>query len=222
MNIIRSKVVELSTIPAMAYKVKLRPSGSGIKIHRTDQELTAFAEIDKRTGEPQPDRRTLAALFPAEAFEEAAELLSGLAYSARGKVKIMISETADSDEIEVPEDEAPGTHQDPIANAVDCDEFIAITGMYSDVSGKINYQLMNKQFIQFASRSKTVMDMVNEKASVDDILLHVVKSRAAHLSGKKDSLPDAEARALIDAIEDMDTRGAFKELKLHLRKMMAR
>ena len=222
MNIVRSKVVELSLIPAMAYKIKLKLGGSGIKIHRTDTDASAFAVTDKRTGESQPDSRTDAKLFPMEAFDEAAELLLGLPYSARGKVKIVVSDSAHDDEIEVPEDEAPGTHEDIMANLVDSDEFIAIVGMYSDVNGKMNYQLLNKQFIQFAARNKTVSELVGKRASVDEILLHVVKNRAAFLSGKRDHLPDNEALALIEAIEDIDPRSAFKELKLHIRKLLAR
>ena len=221
MNIIRTKVVELNAIPAMAYKIKLKTGGSGIKIHRTDREETAFAQIDKRSGEVQVDPRANAEIFPADAFEEALDVLSGLPYSARGKVKIVVEEVADTDEIEVPEDEAPGTHADAAANAVDSDEFIAFVDMYSDVNGKINYKLMNKQFIQFASRSKFVADLVSKRANEDEIVLHVVKNRAAHLAGKRESLQDNEVLALIDAIEDIDPRSAFKELKLHIRRMLA-
>jgi len=222
MNIIRSKVVELNTIPAIAYKVKLKQGGSGIKFHRTDKEESAFAEIDKRTGEAVLDKRVNASIFPIEALEEAVEELLGLPYSSRGKVKIAPTEAVDDNEIEVPEDEAPGTHADAMANAVDSDEFISIVNMYSDESGKMNYKLMNKQFIQFTARNKTVTDMVGKKESVDDILLHVVKNRAAFLAGKRDNLPDNEALALIEAIEEIDPRSAFKELKLHIRKLLAR
>jgi len=220
MNIIRTKVVELNQIPAMAFKIKLKGGGSGIKIIRTDKDAYTFAEINKRSGEILPGAFT--ADFPAEAFEEAVELMTGMPYSARGKVKISVSEDVDAQEIEIPEDEAPGCHADPTANAVDSDEFIAMTDMYTDVSGRMNYQLMNKQFIQFAAKNKTVSKMVGEKASEKDILIHVIKNRAAFLAGKKDNLSDAETEALIDAIEELDPRSAFKDLKLHIRKMLAR
>ncbi|MCL2456990.1 MAG: hypothetical protein FWD19_05530 [Defluviitaleaceae bacterium] len=219
MNIIRTKIVELNAIPAAAYKIKLKSGGSGIKIHRTDKEASAFAEIDKRSGEIS---FAFTADFPAEAFEEAVEQLIGMPYSARGKVKIGVSEAVDACEIEVPEEEAPGTHADPLANAADSDEFNAIVDLYSDVSGRINYQLLNKQFIQFAAKNKTVSKMVGELASEKDILLYIVKNRAAFLAGKREDLSDDATLALIDAIEEIDPRSAFKELKLHLRRMMSR
>jgi len=222
MNIIRSKVVELSVIPAIAYKIKLKSGGNGIKFHRTDRNDSAFAEIDKRSGEAKLDERACIEIFPMDALDEAVELLIGLPYSARGKVNISVCETIEEGEIKVPDDEAPGTHADSAANVVDSDEFIAIVGMYSDVSGKMNYQLMNKQFIQFAARNKTVTELVGKRASVDEIILHVIKNRAAFLAGKRDHLPDDEALALIDAIEDIDPRSAFKDLKLHIRKMLSR
>ena len=222
MNIIRSKIVELNTIPAIAYKIKMKTGGSGVKIHRTDVDETAFAKIDKRTGGIRRDVRVSEDIFPEEAFDEAVGLLIGMPFSARGKVKFIAAETADTDEIAAPEDEAPGVHDDISANVVDSDEFTTIIAMYADLSGKMNYQLMNKHFIQFAARNKTVADMVGKNASVEDILLYIVKNRAAYFTDNKELLPDDMALALIDAIEDIDPRSAFKELKLHIRKMLSR
>lgn len=220
MNIVRSKVVELNNIPAIAYKVRLKDGGSGIKIHRTDRDETAFAEIDKRTGGVICDRRGKDEFFSEAVFDEAAELLVGLPYSARGKVKVVISEDIEDGEIEVPKDEAPGTHQDCTANVIDSDEFTAIIDMYSDERGKMNHKLMNKQFIQFASRNKTVASMVADKANESEILLRIIQNRAAYLAGKKDFISDDEANALIDVLDDMNRRSAFKELKLHIRRML--
>ena len=222
MNIIRSKVVELENFPAVAYKVKLKQGGSGIKLHRTDKDETAFAQVDKRSGEAAIPKNISADIFPAEAFEEANELLLGLPYSSRGKVKILVMDTVEEDEIEVPEGEAPGCHKDPGANAVDSDEFIALSAMFSDENGKMNYKLMNKQFIQFAARNKKVSELVGQKASADEILLSIIKNRAAFFAGNRDNLEDSQALALIEAIEEIDPRSAFKELKLHIRKMLAR
>jgi len=220
MNIIRSKVVELNTIPAIAYKIRLKQGGSGIKIHRTDCDETAFVELDKRSGGVVPNHRNKLEFFPEEAFDEAIEELLGLAYSARGKVRFVISETVEDGEIEVPEDEAPGTHEDATANVVDSEEFIAIVDMYSDEWGKLNFQLMNKQFIQFASKNKTVAEMISSKATENEILIRVIQNRAAFLAGKRDFMSDDEAAALLDVLDDMCRRSAFKELKLHLRRMM--
>ena len=107
-------------------------------------------------------------------------------------------------------------------NMKQSDEFIAISGVYSDGSGKINISLMNKQFIQFASGSKTVTDMIGKKASADEVLMFVIKNRAAHLASKREFLSDEDATALIEAIEEASPRGALKDLKLHIRKQMAR
>jgi hypothetical protein len=41
MNIIRTTAVELSLIPAIAYKQKLASGGAGIKLFRLDQDATA-------------------------------------------------------------------------------------------------------------------------------------------------------------------------------------
>ena len=102
------------------------------------------------------------------------------------------------------------------------DEYVAITGMYSDSKGGLNCSLMNKQFIQFASSSKVVSSMIGEHAKTDEILEFIVKNRAAHLANKREHLSDEDTAELMDALEDLGKRGAFKDLKLHLRKMQSR
>ena len=102
------------------------------------------------------------------------------------------------------------------------DEYVAITGIYSDESGKLNCQLMNRQFIQFATSSKTVANMIGEHAKTDAIVMFIVKNRAAHLASKREHLSDEDATALMEALEELGKRSAFKDLKLHLRKMQAR
>ncbi|MCL2188998.1 MAG: hypothetical protein FWC16_09080 [Defluviitaleaceae bacterium] len=217
MNIIRTKVVELSTIPAMAYKIKLRAGGSGIKLHFTDHDATAFAQICKRTGDIVLDPLTETVPMLQEGFEEAQELLAGLPYSARGKVKILISNENEDDEITEEE-----SQKVTAACMVNSDEFRAITDRFSDENGKINYTLMNKQFIQFASSSTTVRDMAAKREKSNALLLFVLKNRAAFLANKKEHLPDDQAEALLDALNEINPRSAFKELNLHLRKILSR
>jgi len=81
---------------------------------------------------------------------------------------------------------------------------------------------MNKDFIQFASKSKVVAKLVAEKAPVDVIVLFVVKSRTALLAGKKDSLDDQEAAMLIESLDEIDPRSAFKELTAHIKRLLAK
>ena len=101
MNVIRTKAVELTVIPAIAYKHKLASGGAGLKILRLDCTETAVCSIDKRTGELVPYGKIDETVFPYEAFEEALDLTIGLPYSARGTIKI----TVISDNEEMPEEE---------------------------------------------------------------------------------------------------------------------
>jgi len=219
MNIIRTKVVELEVIPAVAYKIKLKSGGSGIKMHRTDQDMTVFAEVDKRTGDIIIDGRVDENLFPYPAFDEAMDLLAGLPYSGRGKVKIMVSDEVEDDEVctDGTADELPTA-----AQMLESDEFKAIVDRFSDENGKLNYALMNKQFMQFAQTSKVVGDMMGKKESEGDIRLFILKNRAAFLANKREHLSDDEATALLDALNEINPRSAFKELNLYIRKRMAR
>lgn len=215
MNIIRTKAVELSAIPAIAYKMKLPAGGASLKVLRLDADAAGVVTVDKRTGDLIPYGSFDAKLFPAEAFEEAAELTSGLPFSARGNIKINVGAAVSEKEkeTEIPEE---------IISMIDSEEYGAIVERYSDEKGKLNYVLMNKDFIQFASKSKTVSDMVAAKATPDEIVLFIVKSRAAFISGKKDSLDDKHAAALIETLDEIDPRSAFKELKNYLKRQLAK
>lgn len=172
--------------------------------------------VDRRSGEAVPYGKVDPELFPDEAVDEALELTCGLPYSSRGKIKVTAFEEKVEEETDVTEDESEKV------DMVDTDEYRAILDRYSDEKGKLNYQLLNKDFIQFASRSTTVSKMVDEKASVDDMLRFVVKSRVDNLTRNKDGITDAETDALIETLDEIDPRSAFKELKAYFKRRLAR
>ncbi|MCL2757272.1 MAG: hypothetical protein FWD43_04240 [Coriobacteriia bacterium] len=214
MNIIRTKAVELTTIPAIAYKQKLASGGAGIKILRIDGDQSAVCTIDKRTGEMLDYGIIDESLFPLEAFDEAFDLTSSLPYSARGSIRLTSVQIDDLDVVE----EAPIEQTDMTLSP----EYQAIIDRYGDEEGKINYALMNKDFIQFAAKSKVVADMVGQRASQDEILTFIVKSRATFISNRKESLDDALVALLIETLDEIDPRSAFKELKAHIKRMQAK
>ncbi|MCL2045872.1 MAG: hypothetical protein FWG88_05755 [Oscillospiraceae bacterium] len=213
MNIIRTKAVELSTIPAIAYKQKLSTGGSGIKIMRIDG-TSAVCTIDKRSGEMVPYGKYDEESFPFEAFDEAFELTNSLPYSARGNIKVMEIDENFADDVT---EEAPAEQVDMTLSA----EYKAIVERYSDEKGKINYALMNKDFIQFASRSKIVSNMIGDNAKTDAIVEIIVKSRATEIARTRESLDDASVRLLIETLDEIDPRSAFKELKAHINRQLA-
>ena len=211
MNIVRTTAMELSTIPAIAYKQKLASGGAGLKILRLDQDAVGVFTIDRRGGPLQPYGNVDATLFPPAAVYEALELTQGIPYSARGKIKVAVENKREQDDVTLAEPQA--------ADMVDSEEYNAIIGRYSDEKGKLNYALMNKDFIQFAAKSKMVGDLTASQASEEDILVHILRNRAAYLADKKDSLTEAETRALLETLDEIDPRSAFKELKNHIRRM---
>lgn len=214
MNIIRTKAVELTTIPAIAYKQKLASGGAGIKIQRIDGDQTAVCTIDKRTGDMIPYGKVDGDAFPMEAFDEAFELTVGLPYSARGTIKLSQTQIQADDVGE----EAPIEQVDMTLSP----EYTALVERYSDEKGKLNYSLMNKDLIQFAAKSKTVADMVGANASQEEVLRFVVKSRAALIANRKETLDDALVILLIETLDEIDPRSAFKELKAYINRLLSR
>ncbi|HSK67714.1 MAG TPA: hypothetical protein VLA21_00465 [Candidatus Limnocylindria bacterium] len=215
MRIIRTKAVELTSIPAIAYKQKLSQGGAGIKIHRLDRDETAVSTLDKRTGGLVPYGKADPDLFPMEAFDEAYELTMGMPYSGRGPLKLSYDEAPHEEDVT---EEAPAEQVDMSLSP----EYAALVERYSDEKGRMNYALMNKDFIQFAAKSKTVADMAGRGALQEEILNFVVKSRAALAANRKESLDDASTELLIETLDEIDPRGAFKELKSYINRMLAK
>lgn len=169
--------------------------------------------IDKRSGKAEAYGPVDAKLFPEEAIQEALDLTQGLPYSARGKIVIKAFDAE-------PEAEDVTEEQTESIDMVNSDEYQAIVERYSDENGKLNYQLMNKDFIQFAAKSKIVREMVAAKELEENILLFILKSRATYLSGKNVSLSDSQVAALMETLDEINPRSAFKELKASIRRML--
>ena len=105
---------------------------------------------------------------------------------------------------------------------VDSDEYKAIVDRYSDETGKVNFALMNRDFMQFAAKSKSVSELMGGGAPADVILLDVVKNRAAFIANKKDFLGDEAGTALMNTLDEINPKSAFKELSVYIRRMQSK
>jgi hypothetical protein len=210
MNIIRTSVVELSNAPALAYKYKLKTGGAGIKVLYEDTGKSETFTISRR-GELSPYQAGAAV---NEAALEAFALTQGLPYSSRGKVKAVVVDKADADEAEA----VPET---PDFNMIESSEYKAWVKAYTRDDFKMNYVKMNKDLIQFASKNKTVAAMVREGEPRDTILRRIVQINTSNLTKNKEYMSPEMTDALIGTLEELDTRSAFKELKLHITRMLS-
>ena len=244
-SIIRTKLVELDSIPAVAYKKKLankrlerqkRETGNAaISITRTDSGANAQVSLTRRGDWQAPkkgrgadwDLQKVDELFPEEAIQEAVDLLAGMPYSGRGSVKVeLVKLTPEDEEVQVdPEDKLPyRDHEGEFVDdfdATDSREYAAILDEYTRKDGKLDFQRMNKDFIQFAARSTVASNLISEGAPKEDILLFVLKNRAMQLAGAKEMLDDARLQGLVDSLDEIEPRSAFKELRLWIRKSLS-
>ena len=206
---IRTKLVELSTIEAAAYRQQLRDGKSGIVILRYDTSQPGLASVSRRTGTPEPSANTNLEMFPIEAFQEAIELTSGMPYSRRGAVKLSGNPEAVDTE-ESPEELA----------TVDSAEYEAIVKAYTNKKGELSYELLNKDFIQFAKSSKIVADMVANKASVDEIREYVLRVKLESLTGNKE-LTAAQTKRIVEMLDEVSPRYVFRELNDEIIRMLS-
>lgn len=211
--IVRTKLVELSTLAAVAYRQKLF-NGSGVVILRYGSPQPGLASISRSTGEPVPAAHTNLDVFPVEAFREALELTGGLPYSRRGKVQL----------VDVPLEDVPSAQSEQPSvedlSLVDSAEYRAIVDAYTSQKGELSYGLMNKDFIQFANSSKIVATMIASNASLDDLRSHVIRAKFETLTGNS-RLSAAQMDSIVGLLDEVSSKSVFRAFDDELRKMLS-
>ena len=207
---IRTSVVELTTIPAVAYRQKLPAGGSGITVCRYGEKQVGLASISTRSGKAIPAENNPAELYPAEAFAEAIELTRGLPYKKLGKVT-MLKKSFKEQEPKAEEEEIP----------VDLAAYDKLAAKYTDKTGKLSYELINKDLIKFLKSSSVVRGLIAEQASAAKIKNYIVGVKVRDVAGNKD-LTDKQVKQLTDMLDNVYPKGVFKELNDEIRKTLGK
>ncbi len=206
---IRTNVVKLTTIPAVAFRQKLTAGGSGITILRYDYEQPGIASISKTSGKPILSANTPAKLYPEEAFLEAMQLTVGMPYHKQKGVKLQGEAPVEVVE-EVPE---------PEVSMADRQEYLAVVNQYIDKNGQLSYDLINKDMIQFAHRSSIVRRMIQEGDSAAAIRDYVVGVKFRNISSN-DDLTDKEVAFITELLDEVSPKGVYREFNNELKKLL--
>ena len=207
---IRTSVVELTTIPAVAYRQKLPAGGSGITVCRYGEKQCGLASISTRSGKAIPAENNPAELYPEEAFAEAIELTRGLPYKKLGKVTMLKKSF---------KEEAPKAEEEEIP--VDLAAYDKLAAKYTDKTGKLSYELINKDLIKFLKSSSVVRGLIAEQASAAKIRNYIVGVKVRDITGSKD-LTDKQVKQLTDMLDNVYPKGVFKELNDEIRKTLGK
>lgn len=221
-TMIRTNSVTLNTVPnAIAYRRKSPSGGAAIVIIRADEPQPGIAAISKTSGAPIIMANTPTEPYPTEAFEEAIELTFGMPYRKQGKPAAPQITTPIPDDLpsNVPANDGELTEKDAEV-IVDSEEYQRLVEAYTDKKGRLSYDLMNKEMIQFAHRSEMVARMVGAGELEETIIDYIVGTKFRNATGNKD-LTDEQVAAMAELIDEVSPKGAFKELKAKIRSMLA-
>lgn len=226
---IRTDYVRLTTLDGVAYRQKLKAGGSGIVIHKRGINQPGMAYVNKRDAKPVLRDNINREEYPEAAFAEAIELTVGMPYSKRKPIAFPLQHlpavpTEDetvapvAEVVEIEETEEDAVEDLDIVNSR---EYQAIVAQYTDKKGALSYQLINRDFIQFAVRSKPVANMIEAHESVENILLYVVSHRLQTIT-KARNLDDKMVSGIIELLDEVSPRYVFKDLQDEIRKLLAR
>ena len=213
---IRTAIVHLTTIPAIAYRQKLSSGGSGITVLRYNVQQPGLASISKTTGKAIPTENTSSELYPQEGFEEAIRLTAGMPYRRLGKAEVS-EEIILEPEAETQEENAP--EMEDLQIVVDSAEYQRVVDIYTDKAGRLSYELLNKDLIQTAKASGQVRLMIEDRASAEDILLQIVKAKLLSVS-RNPALTDAQVKLMIELLDEVSPKGVLRPLKSEIWKWL--
>jgi hypothetical protein len=226
--VIRTRLVELSSLEAVAYRQKLRGGQAGVVILRQDSAQPGLALLNRHSGQADLAAHTPADLFPQEAFEEALELTAGLPYSSRGPVRspaaVAGAAVAEAGAEAVATAAAPSPldedHTPEELATVNSADYAAIVKAYTNKKGEISYELLNKALIQAARSNPYVAEMVGRQASLEEIRDHVLKANFEAVTGNR-SLSLAEVQSIVELLDEVSPRSVLRDFNEDLRKMLA-
>ena len=210
---IRTEIVNLTVIKAVAFRQKLMAGGSGVTVLRYDMEQPGIASISKTSGKAIPADNTPADMYPAAVFNEAILLTAGMPYKKRGGVRLTkkeVREIAPEPAEEIPEEEV----------LIDSSEYQKLVDYYTDKNGKLSYDLINRDLIRFAHSSKTVREMLEEGTSLKKIRTYIVCSKFRKVIGNS-KLTETEIMKMAELLDEVSPKSVFKTLDAELRKMSA-
>jgi hypothetical protein len=206
--VIRTVLVELSTLEAVAFRQKMPDGHSGVVILRYDTPQPGLALLNRHSGEPDIAANTPHDLFPLEAFQEALALTSGMPYSRRGRVKLQATEAE-------PVAEEAAAAEDDLATVSSAD-YAAVVKAYTNRKGELSYELLNKALIQAAHSNPYVAEMKAHGATLEAIRDHVVKANFEAITGNR-SLTQAEVNRIVELLDAVSPRSVLREFNEDLR-----
>ncbi|MBO7677810.1 MAG: hypothetical protein J6S49_09915 [Erysipelotrichaceae bacterium] len=103
---------------------------------------------------------------------------------------------------------------------IDDKDYKAIVKAYTDKKGKLSYELLNKDLIQFAHRSKTVKELIADRKSVKTVRNYLIAVKFRNITGNND-LDEKLAVKMAELLDEAYPKGVFKELNDELRKAAA-
>lgn len=214
---IRTNIVKLTTIPAIAYRQKLPSGGSGVTILKYGVEQPGIAAISKSSGEAIPSQNTNIEIYPLEAFNEAISLTVGMPYKKQKNVRVTEEMVQ---EIEDEKDEVINEEIEEVEVIIDSEEYDRIVALYTDKNGKLSYDLLNRDFIQTAHSSGQVRLMIENKETADNIRFQIVKTRIRNIT-RNSTLTDEQIYKMIELLDEVSPKGVFNSLNNEIRKWLA-
>lgn len=215
---IRTKVVELSTIKGIGYKQKLEAGGSGITICTENGEATF--KINKRDGSFIPYKIYVEEATKKEITDDVLTEVVSLTRSMPFRMRSSVVYNSNPDQAEIESDKICDSMIGVTRDEMDVINSAAYRGFlaaYSGGNGRYSYSLMNKDMIQFATRSTTVSQYLRDGHSIEQILCFIVRNRAEGVT-KNCHVSDGFICELIEILDDMNTRSAFRQLRTWLRR----
>lgn len=211
MQIIRTACVELSIIPALAYKHKVEDNKTILCITRLDKKQIALFLVQKPTGELKALQTVNSKYFPPKAIYEAIQRLEGELFYLKYPVLLH----SEQKYVEVTKNNI-NEQQIEIINSFSYKTFVH---QYSDSKGCLDINRLNATLIQMAMESQIVLEMLKQKKLVETIINYLVEKNIMLYTGAQSKLTKEQLKLFIDLLQDTEVGDIFSSLKQFVQNM---
>jgi hypothetical protein len=201
---IRTKLVELETIPAIAYREKLITGDEVIAIIREDNPKIALRTIDRLTRklifEVSEENNSN---YPANSFQEAYQITQGFPYEIRPAISLFQEEDLNESE--------------GMIELLKSTIYQLLLQKYK-MAGLWNMEPWNDELILFMKTGTWLKDFLQNGYEESEVFIYVVKETANLLGEEKDEITRNQAALLINLVESCFVENPFKKAKEYLSK----
>ena len=208
---VRTNVIKLRGVEAVAHRFRLQDGGCGVMIIRKDMSDVGIAVVQRKTDEPILAKYTSVEKFTLPMFREAIKRTQGLPYSKVGQIRFN-GNTLETFQYD--------SDQGEFERLVNSKIYQRIITYYTNSDGRFERERLNEDVIRLLNENESVRFMAESYHDVDVVRDYVLGYHFRFIASSEDVM--SYHVVMIEKLLDLMYPGScFRELNEELSKQVS-